>query len=287
MFVELLLVGACMGSLYGLLSMGYAVVHAVTKNINFSHGDIYVSSAYLGLLAATHMSSSLLLSMMFGGLSGALLVGCIERYIFRAIGPERRMAMLIGHIAISMILRSLLSISFGDQLVSIRREFAASASHDILGVPLGEYHIFVVFIAVGSGLLAWGCLYRTRAGMIARAVSEDSEGAVALGFRPQRVSTIVYVLSGAFVGFVAPLGATLTELTPQMGLVLGLKAFVASALGGDNPVAALGAGVLIGIFESLIGGYFGSTYRETFLFVLIVVTLIIAASRRDTPEVRA
>lgn len=275
LYLELLLIGLSLGSLYAVVALGYSMVYGVVRVINFSHGEVYAASAYFGYWLITDLDLPLIGAMVLGAVFATLLIFCVERLLFRRIGPGQRLALLIAHIGVSVALRAVLSLAFGEQFVSIRSSLSPPVRFELFGVPLDSLQVSLAATAVLMCVALWVVVHRSSFGRALRAVAEDREAAESRGFSPSTTIAGAYLIGAACAGFAAPLGAALTELTPQMGLSLGLKAFVASVLGGiGKPVGAMIAGISIGIVESLVGGLWGSAYRESIFFAVLLIALL-------------
>ena len=270
---DLVLVGLSQGCLYGAVAVGYSVVYGILRVINFSHGEVYASSAYVGYVLIAHQGTGLGTAMICSAVFAALMMWFVESNLLRRVGG-RKEALLLAHIGLSVVIRALLSLLFGEHFTSIRQHLHAPSKLDIGGVQLNSFYLVLMATAATLALALWFLIAKTSFGRILRAVVEDREAAAALGFGSAGVVTRAYVLGAACAGFIAPVGGALTELTPQMGFMLGVKAFIASALGGiGKPLGAMGAGLVLGIGEAFVGGLFGSQFREPFAFLLLIVLL--------------
>jgi branched-chain amino acid transport system permease protein len=276
--------GVAWGSIYALIALGYTMVYGVLKLINFAHGEVYMVGAMSGYYAAhalgvaRHPSLAGLAAVLLVSMAACALLGAlIERVAYRPLRAAPRLAPLITAIGVSLLLQNLGQVVFGADpkffppLLESREVLRAGA-----GLALSNIQIAVL----GTALLLMAGLefivMRTRFGRAMRAVSYDAPAAALMGVPVDRVIQGTFVLGSMLAAAAGVLvGLSNPKIDPLMGLMPGLKAFVAAVLGGIGsiPGAMLG-GLLLGVIETLVAGYLSSTYRDAIAFVVLVLILL-------------
>jgi branched-chain amino acid transport system permease protein len=292
-FLQHLVNGISVGTIYALIALGYTMVYGVLKLINFAHGDVYMVGAFAGFYLANALGvdehpSLLKAGIVFIGsmaLCGALGV-TIERFAYRPLRQRPRLAALITAIGVSLLLE------FGFQLPSIPHlgiPFPPGPTPrffpDVLtrvdwepgGVHISNYDIISLAVAIGLMLALQYIVYRTKFGTSMRAVSFDSQVAGLMGINVNRVISYTFVLGSALAAAAALLFAgSRPRIDPLMGLLLGVKAFVAAVFGGiGNVPGAMVGGLVLGLAEEYVSGYMVSSYRDGIAFALLILVLLV------------
>jgi branched-chain amino acid transport system permease protein len=282
-----LLNGIAAGSIYALIALGYTMVYGILKLINFAHGDIFMIGSFVGFYAgryvAGHSTGSnwtnaaivLLLSMIVFGALGYLN----ERIAYRPLRNAPRIASLITAIGVSFLLE------YGGQFVfgPDPKFFPTLIPKNIInlgGVVTTNYQLIVLAVAVVFMALLQYIVFGTKFGRAMRAVSFNFETASLMGIPTDRVITMTFVI-GSMLAAVAGIlfGLSYPKIDPLMGVMPGLKAFVAAVLGGiGNVPGAVIGGILIGVIEAFVGGSRFSNYRDAIAFVILIVILLFRPS---------
>lgn len=282
-FLDLLLNGLAWGSTLALIALGYTMVYGVLRLINFAHGDVYMVGAFVGFYAATAMGAgehpsllSTLLVFVCAMAVCAALGMTIERVAYRPLRRAPRLAALITAIGVSLFLE------YGGQLV-----FGADpkffpqlvTSSEIIRLPwlmLSNIQVIVVAVAVCLMIGLHVLVMHTRIGRAMRAISFDNQAAALMGINTDRVISFTFALGSALAAAAGILVALLNpKIDPIMGLLPGIKAFVAAVLGGigNIPGAMLG-GLVLGVAEYIVVGYGSSSYRDAIGFGLLILILL-------------
>ncbi len=292
-FLQHLVNGLSVGTIYALIALGYTMVYGVLKLINFAHGDVYMVGAFAGFYLANalgvdaHPSIAKAVVVFVGSMAicGALGVA-IERFAYRPLRHRARLASLITAIGVSLLLE------YGFQLSPIKglpipfppgptpRFFPqpfASVYWEVAGVHLSNYDVVSFVLAVGLMVALQVIVFRTRFGTSMRAVSFDSQVASLMGINVNRVVSGTFLLGSALAAAAALLYAgSRPEIDPLMGLMLGVKAFVAAVFGGiGNVPGAMVGGLALGLAEEFVSGYTVSSYRDGIAFALLIVVLLV------------
>ncbi len=275
--------GVAWGGIYALIALGYTMVYGVLKLINFAHGEIYMVGAMTGYYAAHYFgvasapsTGGLLLTLGASMTACALLAAVIERVAYRPLRNAPRLAPLITAIGVSLLLQNLGQLVFGADPKFFPTLVASRNVLELGGLSISNVQLTVLgtAIALMAGLQL--VVMRTRFGRAIRAVSFDAPAAALMGVPVDRVILGTFVLGAVLAGAAGVLvGLTNPKIDPLMGVLPGLKAFVAAVLGGigNIPGAMLG-GILLGVIETLVSGYLSSTYRDAIAFVLLIVILL-------------
>ena len=281
-FLQQLLNGISLGSIYALLALGYTMVYGVLRLINFAHGDIYMLGAFCGYYVSRvlhgRLESSLLetTTVMLASMLACALAGMlIERLAYRPVRHASRLTSLIIAIGVSLVIENLSQLVFGaaprffPQLIAEKQINAG-------GVMVTNQQILVLVVALllMAGLNAF--IFYTRSGKAMRAVSFNLEAAKLMGINTNAVISLTFALGSAL----AAAGGILVSLNlpgidPLMGVMTGLKAFVAAVLGGiGNIFGAVLGGLILGLAETLVAGYGSSTYRDAIAFLILIAILL-------------
>ena len=294
-FVQQLINGLNIGAIYALIALGYTMVYGILRLINFAHGDVYMVGAFAGYFLALSLglaSAPSLLSLgiiLVGSMLIAAVVGVIiERFAYRPVRKYSRMTTLIMAIGVSLLIENLFVAQIGAAPRAFP-DFLGSQSqlpYKLFGnaaISKAQIVIFLVSIAL-MVLLQW-IVYKTKVGTAMRAVSFNLNSAKLMGINTDAIISLTFAIGSAL----AAAGGVLTaqynpNIDPLMGILTGLKAFVAAVLGGigNIPGAVLG-GLLIGAAETFVVGYgqhigIASTYRDAVAFAILILVLLVRPS---------
>jgi branched-chain amino acid transport system permease protein len=293
-FLQQIINGLVLGSIYALVALGYTMVYGILGLINFAHGDIVMVGALIALsvaqaLAASGMPAPLVLvvSALAAMLVCVMLGVSIERVAYRPLRRAPRLAPLITAIGVSILLQYTAALIWGKQYISmpdlIRPERIALGG---AGFTELQAFIFILACTVMAGLLWF--IKRTLIGKAMRATAQNADVAGLMGVNINHVISLTFLL-GSAIGAIAGVMIVLYYGLGHyfMGFMLGMKAFTAAVLGGIGNVAgAMLGGMLLGIIESLAAGYIGditggvlgSNYRDVFAFLVLVLVLVLRPS---------
>jgi branched-chain amino acid transport system permease protein len=301
-FLQHLVNGLSVGTIYALVALGYTMVYGVLKLINFAHGDVYMVGAFAGYYLSdlvgvrppwadpppgageTFVKATVVTmgSMIICGLLGYL----IERFAYRPLRHRARLTALITAIGVSFLLE------FGFQLSPLVHspiEFPpgpsprvfpallARTGYEWMGVNLSNYDVIGLLVALGLMLGLQFIVYRTRFGTAMRAVSFDSQVAGLMGIPVNRIISWTFVLGSALAAAAGIINAvSRPRIEPLFGLMAGLKAFVAAVLGGIGSVpGAMVGGLVLGLAEEYVAGYTDSSYRDAIAFTVLILVLLV------------
>ncbi|PWU07064.1 MAG: branched-chain amino acid ABC transporter permease [Verrucomicrobia bacterium] len=278
--------GLSLGSIYALIALGYTMVYGVLRFINFAHGDVLMIGAFAGYYLAPKMHEifgrwgtlPVGVAVLVAAMAVCALLGVlIEFFAYRPLRKHARLTVLITSIGVSLLLEYGGQILFGvnvkpfpDLLPPVRLSLG-------FGLSVSSNHL----VALGvSGVLLLGLRFLvlyTRFGMAMRALSQNRDAAALMGVNTNAVISLTFATGSALAGAGGILYAlNVHSIDPLMGILPGIKAFVAAVLGGIGslPGAALG-GLLLGMVESLIGGSSISSYRDAVAFGILILILLL------------
>lgn len=276
--------GLSLGAIYALIALGYTMVYGILKFINFAHGEIFMMGAYSGFYIGNYFGASqekqgwsiflpvLLLSMATTALIGFL----VEKLAYRPLRKAPKINVLITAVGVSLLFQFGAQMVFGPNPQRFPPLIDLSASFHVAGVQIDLIQIVVIAVALVLMLALEFFLYRTAYGKALRAVAHSGETAVLLGIPVDRVISLTFLIGSALAGAGGILvGLSYPKIEPLMGVLPGLKAFVAAVLGGIGNVRGAVVGALImGLSEQYIVGYGSSTLRDALAFVILIVILL-------------
>jgi branched-chain amino acid transport system permease protein len=303
LFVQLLVNGITLGSLYGLIALGYSMVYGILKLLNFAHGDVYMFGAFAGYAVLSLLGGPLspniaiaplivlmfLAAMLVSGLLGVV----IERFAYRPLRDAPRIAPLISALGVSFFLQNSALLLFGAQfrsydsfvLGSPNPEFfepgpLTDAAFTVNSVNVQLIQVIVLATTVGLMVALTLLVAKTRIGKAMRATSYDREAAAMMGIDTDRVIASTFFIGSVLAGAAGVMfGLLFSQVFHFMGFLAGLKGFTAAVVGGIGsiPGAMLG-GLLVGLAEAFAGGYLGGRWADLTVFGILILVLLIRPS---------
>ena len=278
-FLQQLINGLSLGAIYALIALGYTMVYGVLRFINFAHSDVFMVGSFAGFYIGRGMPKESF-ATGFLALAGAMIVCAvlgvvIERLAYRPLRNRSKLTVLITAIGVSLLLENLGQFIFGAAPKAFPTLFPVH-TFNVAGLVIGSNQIVVLVVALALlGALQYIVL-RTKVGTAMRAVSFNPQAASLVGINNDRIISFTFALGSAL----AAAGGILYSLNyqaidPLMGVLPGLKAFVAAVLGGigNIPGAALG-GLLIGVIETFVNGSRFSTFTDAIAFAILIGILL-------------
>lgn len=308
-FLQQLINGISLGAIYSLIALGYTMVYGVLKLINFAHGDVYMVGAFMGyyianglgargaqalgqgadgliargLLGSGTMESSLITALVVMLLAMAICAALgviIERFAYRPVRKYSRLTALITAIGVSLLLENGGQVVFGADPKFFPELFKKRNIDLFGGASINSADIIVLVIALILMIGLQLVVFRTKTGRAMRAVSFNLQSAKLMGINTDRIIMFTFALGSALAAAAGVLVAIrIPRIDPLMGILVGLKAFVAAVLGGigNIPGAVLG-GLLIGITETMVVGYLSPTYKDAVAFAILILILLFRPS---------
>jgi branched-chain amino acid transport system permease protein len=286
-FLQQLINGVTLGAIYGLIAIGYTMVYGIIGMINFAHGDIFMISAFVALIAflalvaigITAVPLALFLVLLIAMAITSLYGWTVEHFAYRPLRRSFRLAPLISAIGMSIVLQNFAQISQGARVKPLPPLIGGGYTLTDSGsfaVQLSNVQILVVLITILLMVIFSWLVARTRLGRDMRACEQDLKMASLLGVNVDRTISFTFVI-GAALAAVAGIMHLLYYgvIDFYIGFIAGIKAFTAAVLGGIGslPGAMLG-GLLIGLIETFWSAYFSVEYKDVAAFSILVVVLI-------------
>ncbi len=261
--------GLVVGGVYALIGLGFVIVYGVTRIINFAQGEMVMLGALvMASLAARGLSLPLAFALTV--LAAAALGALLERL---AVHPLRRapaLTLLIVTIGAAIALRGAALIVWGTDPLAVPA-FSPGPPLRLAGAMVVRQGLWVVAVAGLVFAALWVFFTRTYAGSAVRACAVSPRGARLMGIRVDRMFLLAFALAAALGATAGAVIAPITYATYDMGLLLGLKGFVAAVLGGlVSPAGAIAGGFLLGVLESLAAGLVSSGYKDAVAFVVLI-----------------
>ena len=272
--IQQMITSVSIGGLYALLAVGYALIYSVFDFTNFAFGGIMMASAFAGYFA-TQVGIATPVAMLIASAAGVAISVLVELLAYRPMRKKNanRLFLMISAMGVNIFVTNLFLCLFGANLRVLPTGFEKST------IVIGDLYIGVVdLLALVVSIIALLCitffLYRTRAGITVRASAIDMSTAGLMGINVNRVSLIVFALSGITAAISGMFFGMKYNVYPAMGS-LSNKAFIAAVIGGlgSLPGAVIG-GFLLGILETMVTAYISATYRDLFSYLIMIVILL-------------
>ncbi|WP_420961412.1 branched-chain amino acid ABC transporter permease [Brucella sp. IR073] len=288
-FLQQLINGLTLGSIYGLIAIGYTMVYGIIGMINFAHGDVFMLGAFMALIVFLILTTfiggvpvvlALFLMMLVAMCLTSLWSWTIERVAYRPLRGSFRLAPLITAIGVSIALSNFVQVTQGPRNKPIPQMI--NQNYTIWGTGISVSLKQIVIVVITALLLAafWYLVNRTSLGRAQRACEQDRKMAALLGINVDRTISLTFVMGAALAAVAGTLYLMYYGVISfSDGFIPGVKAFTAAVLGGIGslPGAVIG-GLLIGLIESLWSAYFSTDYKDVAAFSILAIVLIFMPS---------
>ncbi|MBI4043136.1 MAG: branched-chain amino acid ABC transporter permease [Deltaproteobacteria bacterium] len=285
-FLQHIINGVAVGTIYSLIALGYTMVYGILSLVNFAHSDVFMIGAFsgyyvarwlgIGVGGADHPFGHLTLVMMTAMMVCAALALIIERFAYRPLRNAPRLNVLITAIGVSLFLEYAGQVLFGADPKFFPQFFETKPL-----IASGALHITNVqclTLAISLSLMAALHLFihKTRTGTAMRAVSHSYTVSSLMGISVNKIIVVTFLIGSALAGAAGVLvSCAYPKIEPLMGVLPGLKAFVAAVLGGIGHIpGAMFGGIIIGLLEEMIVGYGYSSYRDGLAFAILILILL-------------
>jgi branched-chain amino acid transport system permease protein len=295
-FIQQLINGLVLGSIYALVALGYTMVYGILELINFAHGEVtmigaMVALAVIGAIAGSTLDLPGLMVVLAGvlvAIPACMALGfTIEKVAYRPLRRAPRLAPLITAIGVSIILQNTAMLIWGRQYVSFP-PLIPQNSYQIFGAHITDLQIFIILLSMSIMAGLWLLVQRSALGRAMRATAQSKEVAALMGVNVDRVISATFLIGSALAAIAGVMVSAYYGLAHYyMGFMLGLKAFSAAVLGGIGNIAgAMLGGLLLGVIEALgagyigdlTGGFLGSHYQDVFAFFVLIMVLVFRPS---------
>ncbi|MFH1792985.1 MAG: branched-chain amino acid ABC transporter permease LivH [Pseudomonadota bacterium] len=294
-FIQQLINGLTLGSIYGLIAIGYTMVYGIIGMINFAHGDIFMLGAFVAMIVflilvamftTIHVVFFLLVMMIVAMLTTSLWNWTIERAAYRPLRGSFRLAPLITAIGMSIFISNFVQVTQGPRNKPIPPMI--STVYDVAGISISLKQIVIAAVTITLLAIFWYIVNKTPLGRAQRACEQDRKMAALLGVDVDKTISITFIMGAALAAVAGTLFLMYYGVVAfSDGFVPGVKAFTAAVLGGIGslPGAVLG-GLLIGTIESLWSAYFSIDYKDVAAFsILAIVLIFLPSGLMGRPEV--
>ena len=278
-FIQTLISGLSLGSIYALIALGYTMVYGIAKMLNFAHGDIIMIGAYAGIIAVGQMNLPPLAAVLLSILICALLGVLIEFLAYKPLRQAPPLSVLITAIGVSYFLQNLALILFGSQQKAYPT-LAVMSHYTIGGVTVDGISILTLLVTAVIMVVLTFFINKTRLGKAMRAVSEDKAAASLMGISVNGTITLTFAIGSALAAVASIFyGMSYVYIKPTTGAMPGIKAFTAAVFGGIGSVpGAMLGGILLGVIEQLSKTYISTLWSDAIVFGVLVLVLVVKPS---------
>ena len=274
LFFQQIFNGVMLGSTYAIVALGLTLVFGILHIPNFAHGHLYMLGAYISFFLMTLYGfgfwTALVSSMVILGLIGML----IERVVYRPLQDKPHINSFISAVGALIILETGVIVLWGPQGRRIPNPYPDIV--ELMGITMSHQRILVIVAAIVMIIALQIFIKKTTPGTTIEAVAQNREGAMLVGINVNWVSSLTFAISTATAAAAACLVAPIFMISPTMGALLGMKAFVIVILGGLGSIpGAIRGGYILGILEAIGGGYLSAAYKDVYAFGALILILSI------------
>ena len=276
--VQQIVNGICQGSVYALIAIGYTMVYGIIKLINFAHCDIYMFGAYAGYFAVSVCRFGFSGTLVFAMVACAALGMLIERVAYKPLRNSPKVTLFITTMGVELLLQNLIktNVLAGPNTKSFP-EILPLTSYKLGSIIISNYQIIAVLTTLLLCIILQFIIKKTSVGRAMRATSFDMDAAALMGINTNRVISLTFALGSLLAGTAGVLVCMLyPKLTPAMGVMPGLKSFVAAVLGGIGIIpGAMVGGIIMGLIETLSKVYISSGLSDAIAFSILIIILLV------------
>lgn len=276
--VQQIVNGICQGSVYALIAIGYTMVYGIIKLINFAHCDIYMFGAYAGYFAVSVCRFGFSGTLVFAMVACAALGMLIERVAYKPLRNSPKVTLFITTMGVELLLQNLIktNVLAGPNTKSFP-EILPLTSYKLGSIIISNYQIIAVLTTLLLCIILQFLIKKTSVGRAMRATSFDMDAAALMGINTNRVISLTFALGSLLAGTAGVLvGMLYPKLTPAMGVMPGLKSFVAAVLGGIGIIpGAMVGGIIMGLIETLSKVYISSGLSDAIAFSILIIILLV------------
>lgn len=286
-FIQQLINGLSLGSIYALIALGYTMIYGILRFINFAHGDVFMVGAfsgyYLAIIFGFSTSSGLTSILLAIAILLCSMVICavlgftIEKLAYKPLRASPKLTILITAIGVSLFLEYTGQLVFGADPKSFPTLVENKPVLTLGGAVIFSNPLVVLITAIILMIILRIIVLKTKMGTAMRAVSFNMTAASLMGININRIISFTFIIGSSLAAAAGILfGLNYPKIDPLIGILYGLKAFVAAVLGGIGNIAgAVFGGMIIGLAETFVSGYISSTYRDAIAFGILILILLI------------
>lgn len=274
-FMQQLINGLSLGSIYALLALGYTMIYGIIKIIHFAHGDVYMLGAFFGYYTINFWHFNFIMALLSSMIFCAIIGMLIEFIAYRPLRGSSRITVLITAIGVSYFLENGMSFLFSGDT----RDFPQvikQVNYEWFGIRITNIQLLIFATTIILMIILQLIVKKTKMGRAMRAAAADPVAAELMGININGTISFVFAIGSAMAGAAGVLiGLYYNSIEPTMGLTPGIKAFVAAVVGGVGsiPGAAVGA-VIIGCLESLMQAIGFSAFKDAAVYVVLIIVLL-------------
>jgi len=274
LFLQQVFNGIMLGSTYAVVALGLTLVFGILHIPNFAHGHLYMLGGYVTFFLMTLYGFGFWTAMFASMIILAIIGMLVERVVYRPLRDQPHINSFISAIGALLFLETFVIVAWGPQGQRIPNPYPNPI--EIFGIIMTQQRLLVVIAAIILIVLLQLFLKKTTPGTTIEAVAQNKEGAMLVGINVNRVSLMTFAISTATAAAAASLVAPIFMISPSMGALLGMKAFVIVILGGLGSVpGAIFGGYILGLIEAIGGGYISADYKDVFAFGALILILAI------------
>lgn len=275
-WVQQLVNGISLGSIYALIALGYTMVYGIIKLINFAHGDVFMLGAFIGFYAIARWDMHWIVALLVAMILCAVIGVIIERVAYKRLRNATRIAALITAIGVSLLIEYTV-IFFRGASPEAYPNVVPNKTFEIFGAQIGIQSILILGVSIFLMILLQFIVHKTKIGKAMRAVSHDADAARLMGINVDNTISATFAIGSALAGAAGVIfGIYYTRIEPLMGVLPGLKAFVAAVLGGIGIIpGAMVGGLVLGVVETVVSALGYSLWRDAAAFVILILILIL------------
>lgn len=276
-FLQQMINGLSLGSIYALIALGYTMVYGIIKLINFAHGDVYMLGAFVAFYATTFFHLNFFVALVVAMVLCGVLGVVIERIAYKPLRHATRITALITAMGVSYVLEYTMQYFAGSDVKTFPTDLLDNTAFSLGGVRITMMQIYIFVITIVLMIILTYIVSKTKMGRAMRAVSVDEDAAKLMGINVDTTISFTFFLGSCLAGVAGVLvGVYYNSINPLMGMTPGLKAFIAAVFGGiGNIPGAMIGGLFIGIAETLVTAYGSSLYKDAIVYVILILVLIL------------
>ncbi|WP_066291300.1 branched-chain amino acid ABC transporter permease [Bacillus sp. FJAT-29937] len=278
-WLQQLINGISLGSIYALIALGYTMVYGIIKLINFAHGDVFMIGAFIGFYAIAGWGLGFFPALLIAMTACAIFGVLIERIAYKRLRNATRIAALITAIGVSLLIEYGVIYIRGAQPEAYPNVLA-NKSFNVFGAQISSQSLLILSVSIILMLILQFIVHKTKIGKAMRAVSHDMDAARLMGINVNNTISATFAIGSAMAGAAGVIfGVYYTKIEPLMGIIPGLKAFVAAVLGGIGIIpGAMVGGLVLGIVETVVSAFGFSLWRDAAAFIILILILLFRPS---------
>lgn len=281
-FLQHLTNGISLGSLYALIAIGYTMVYGILRLINFAHGDIFMFSLYFAFYGVIMFGMPWYVSFIVAIIMTIILGIVIEATAYRPLRDAPKISILISAIGVSFLLENVAIVLFGGIPKAFPTPELFTAMVKVGNIQIQRLTFVIPVVTIALLFILMYLIKHTKSGIAMRAVSKDHETARLMGVNVNRTISFTFAIGSCLAAIGGLMyGLKFPQIAPLMGIIPGLKCFIAAVIGGIGSIeGAVAGGFILGLGEIMLVAFFPNLtgYRDAFAFILLIVILLVKPS---------